>query len=172
MTFCLDLVASHWDRQQEMRRWGLSETQLEMRKNTRSKTQGNGIKAYLSFYCLVHAPLMGHSSFIYSTQKPTCQTTHRLYLSKSWKARDSGLKNSSASLRAAAALRRHGFSSYWSEPYISKVLFFEFQQAWSWQLFHLFFSFFPPIFPSKGVLRWCCFLCRTQQQQTFLSETS
>lgn len=49
--------------------WGLAETQLEMRKHMRSETQGNGIRAYLSFCCLVYASLMGHSSFIYWKKK-------------------------------------------------------------------------------------------------------
>lgn len=56
----------------------LSEIQLEIRKHMRSETQGDSVKAYLSFCCLVYVSLMGRFSFIYSTQKLTCQTTHRL----------------------------------------------------------------------------------------------
>lgn len=156
MNGCLDLVAA--DRESRSRRFltgGLSGTRLKMGKHMRrSETQGNGVETYLSIWCLVYAPLMGHSSFIYSTQKLTCQTTHRLYLSKSWKACDSGLKDSSASARAAAALRRRRFSSSWCEPYISEALLLEFQQAWSWQILPFIFLlsgfFFPYPFSKEA----------------------
>lgn len=128
-------MISHWD---------LSETRLEMMKHMRSETQDNGVKAYLSFCCLVYTPITGHCSFIYSTQKLTCQTTRYLkvtqvtYLSKSWKAHESCLKDLSSSVWELPLLHWKVSVFHlleWKVSLISqRCSFFKFQQAWRWQI--------------------------------------
>lgn len=144
---------------------GLSESQLEMRKHMRSETQGNGMKAYLSFCCLVYAPLMGHSSFIYSTQKLTCQPTHCLTSRSPEKP--------VTAVSKIHRLRCEMLLLHWEDRVFhllevslisQRCSFWNSNRLEDDRYYHLFFSclfFFSTSLFVSG-LRCCCSLCRTQ----------